>query len=90
MLATPPPSLAASARNVSAGSPASSRRATASLMTASMLRDIERGAPTEADQILGALLRRADAAADAPVLQAAYVHVKAYEARRVRETAAAA
>jgi 2-dehydropantoate 2-reductase len=56
----------------------------ASAMTASMLRDIERGAPVEADHILGDLLRRASPVADKPLLRLAYAHTKAYEARRVR------
>jgi 2-dehydropantoate 2-reductase len=53
---------------------------------ASMLRDIERGARTEANHILGDLLRRANPADAASLLRAAYVHVKAYEARRLRNT----
>jgi 2-dehydropantoate 2-reductase len=36
--------------------------------TASMLRDIERGAPVEADHIFGDLLRRAGPAADKSLL----------------------
>ncbi len=60
-------------------------------VTASMLRDIERGAPIEADHILGDLLARAGEQAGArSLLRIAYVHVKAYEARRARETASAA
>jgi len=56
---------------------------------ASMLRDIERGAPIEADQILGDLLRRAgtDGGAPAPLLRVALAHLNAYEARRAREQA---
>jgi 2-dehydropantoate 2-reductase len=58
---------------------------------ASMLRDIERGAPIEADHIIGDLLRRADATADArSLLRIAYAHVKTYQARRARETAKSA
>ncbi len=60
-------------------------------MTASMLRDIERGAPIEADHILGDLLRRGgeETAADRhSLLRIAYAHLKAYEARRAREQAA--
>ncbi|MGO4871584.1 MAG: 2-dehydropantoate 2-reductase [Roseiarcus sp.] len=59
-------------------------------LAASMLRDIERGAPTEADHILGDLLRRAEAAGGdpAPLLRTAYAHLRAYEARRAREQAA--
>ncbi len=61
-------------------------------LVASMLRDIERGAPTEADHILGDLLRRAEAASGdhAPLLRIAYAHLRAYEARRAREQAAGA
>lgn len=59
-------------------------------MTASMLRDIERGARTEGDHVLGDLLRRSNSSSDAPsLLRAAYVHVKAYEARRLRSEKAA-
>jgi 2-dehydropantoate 2-reductase len=48
-----------------------------------MLRDIERGGPTEGDHILGDLLRRATAAKVAtPLLRAAVCHLEAYEARR--------
>jgi 2-dehydropantoate 2-reductase len=54
-------------------------------LTASMLRDIERGRPTEADHILGDLLRRRGAMADdRSLLRIAYTHVKAYEVRRAR------
>ena len=58
-------------------------------MTASMYKDIVRGAPVEADHILGDLLRRApDADAPTPsVLRVAYVHLKAYEAQRARAAA---
>lgn len=53
---------------------------------ASMLRDIERGAPVEADHIVGDLLRRKSAGADKnSILRIAYAHLKAYEARRARE-----
>ena len=56
---------------------------------ASMLRDIERGAPIEADHIVGDLLRRgAGKDRDYPLLRIAYTHFKAYEARRQRENAA--
>lgn len=55
-----------------------------SKLSASMLHDIERGAPTEGDHILGDLLARGGVAADDPSsrLALAYVHVRAYEARR--------
>ncbi len=56
-----------------------------SAMTASMLRDIEAGAPIEADHIIGALLDRAAPQSMArSLLRTAYVHLKAYEARRAR------
>jgi 2-dehydropantoate 2-reductase len=55
----------------------------------SMLRDIERGAPIEADHIVGDLLQRGGSQRDAfPLLQIAYTHLKTYEARRQREKAA--
>jgi 2-dehydropantoate 2-reductase len=64
--------------------------AAGSRLTASMLRDIERGAPTEARHILGDLLGRGGDKADhSPVLRIAYAHLKAYEARRAREAAIA-
>jgi len=56
-----------------------------SALMASMLRDVERGADVEADHILGALLDRAPREDDAPLLTLAYMHLKAYEARRDRE-----
>ncbi len=56
---------------------------------ASMLRDVERGAPIEADHIVGDMVRRGDALKrDIPLLRIAYTHLKAYEARREREAAA--
>jgi 2-dehydropantoate 2-reductase len=59
-------------------------------LAASMLRDMERGAPTEGDHILGDLMRRAGpAGADrTPLLRIACAHLGAYEARRAREKAA--
>ena len=55
-----------------------------------MLRDIERGAPIEAEHVVGDLLRRGDGKdRDYPLLQIAYTHLKAYEVRRQRETAMA-
>ncbi|MEN7531514.1 2-dehydropantoate 2-reductase [Cupriavidus sp. DL-D2] len=54
-----------------------------SKMTASMLRDIERGAAIESDQIVGDLLARRQQTA-APTLQLALTSLKAYEARRAR------
>jgi 2-dehydropantoate 2-reductase len=54
-----------------------------SSFTASMLRDIERGGPTEGEHILGDLLQRARALrVAAPLLRTAACHVEAYEARR--------
>ena len=51
--------------------------------SASMLRDIERGGPTEADHIVGDMLRRARSAGlDARLLAAAYAHLQVYEGRR--------
>ena len=53
---------------------------------ASMLRDMERGAATEGDHILGDLVARADAAGVAtPLLSLARCHVSTYEIRRQRE-----
>ena len=57
----------------------------------SMLRDIERGAPIEADHIVGDLLHRGGNRPNGfPLLQIAYAHLKTYEARRQREKAASA
>ena len=54
-----------------------------SKMTASMFRDILIGAPIEADQIVGDLIARADAAKmPVPKLRVIYTHLKAYEASR--------
>jgi 2-dehydropantoate 2-reductase len=62
-----------------------------STFAASMLRDVERGAPTEADHILGDLIRRGGGGPnDFPLLRIAYAHLRAYEARRKRENASAA
>jgi len=52
-------------------------------LTASMLRDIERNAPIEADHIIGDMIQRG-AGADLPLLKIAFVHLKAYENRRER------
>jgi len=59
-------------------------------LTASMLRDIETGAPIEADHVLGDLVRRGDRvpSAERSLLRLAYTHLKAYESRRNREKAA--
>ena len=65
-----------------------------STFAASMLRDVERGAPTEADHILGDLIQRGGAAGGGPkdfsLLRIAYAHLRAYDARRKRENAGAA
>ena len=54
-----------------------------------MLRDIERGAPTEGDHVLGDMLARARAlGVETPLLALARTHVAAYEAGRMREAAA--
>jgi 2-dehydropantoate 2-reductase len=55
-----------------------------SSLTASMLRDIEAGAPIEADHVIGDLLNRGEA----PLLRIVYSSLKAYEARRRRTLAA--
>ena len=57
-----------------------------SVFTASMLRDIEQGGRIESDHIVGDLLKRAPAAVTAPLLSTAYAHLRAYEARRKRES----
>ena len=57
---------------------------------ASMLRDIERGAPVEGDQILGDILQRAAKPDAVSLLRAAALHVKSYEqGRNGREGASA-
>ena len=54
-------------------------------LTASMLRDIERNARTEADHVLGDLLQRGGELAEShSLLRIAYAHLAAYEARRAR------
>jgi 2-dehydropantoate 2-reductase len=64
--------------------------AAGSPIAASMLRDVERGAATEADHIVGDLLARGGAReSDYPLLQIAYAHLRTYEARRQREKTAA-
>jgi len=57
-----------------------------SLMTASMFKDIERGAAIEAEHIVGDLLRRGATGGERVTpLRIAYAHLLAYEARRARE-----
>jgi 2-dehydropantoate 2-reductase len=59
--------------------------AVGSSLTASMYRDIERGGRTEAEHILGDLLRRGGGESGAvSMLRTAYAHVATYEARRAR------
>jgi len=56
-----------------------------STLSASMLRDIERGGPIEADHIIGDLVRRGHAKGIAtPMLRVVLCHLQAYEARRKR------
>lgn len=60
-----------------------------SLLAASMLRDVERKAPIEGSHIVGDLLRRGEGrSVPAPLLRAADAHLRAYEARRARESRA--
>lgn len=57
-----------------------------SAFTASMMRDMERGGPVEADHVIGDLLARGEASgATTPLLRLAWLRLKAYEARRRRE-----
>ena len=56
-----------------------------SAMTASMLGDVERGSRTEADHVLGDLLRRRSVPARGSLLRVAYTALKAHEARLSRE-----
>jgi 2-dehydropantoate 2-reductase len=52
-------------------------------LTASMYRDISAGARIEADQIIGDLIARGDAAkTPVPRLRVIYTHLKAYEKQR--------
>ena len=61
-----------------------------SSLAASMLRDLEAGGRIEADHIVGDLLRRGhEQGVETPLLRVAFVHLKAYEARRERLTAQA-
>jgi 2-dehydropantoate 2-reductase len=60
-----------------------------SALEASMFRDIERHAPTEAEHLIGDLLRRGEEhGIDSPLLRVAYVHLQVYAAHRAREAAA--
>ena len=54
-----------------------------STITASMLRDVERGGPVEADHVVGYLLDKARAhGIDETLHKICYTHLKAYEQRR--------
>jgi 2-dehydropantoate 2-reductase len=56
-----------------------------SALSASMMRDLEQGAPIEADHIVGDMLARGEAKGlELPMLRVTYAHLKAYEARRAR------
>ena len=56
-----------------------------SMLTASMLRDLENGGPVEADHIEGYMLEKAQAhGVDDGMLVVAFAHLKAYEVRRGR------
>ena len=58
-----------------------------SSLTASMMKDMERGAPIEGEQIIGDLLARGTAAGvEAPLLSVVHAHLRTYEARRERES----
>jgi 2-dehydropantoate 2-reductase len=60
-----------------------------SSMTASMFRDVHGGGRTEADHVIGDLIRRAKAAGVAvPLLELAYIGLSAHEGRRAREAKA--
>jgi 2-dehydropantoate 2-reductase len=62
-----------------------------STLTASMLRDIERGGPTEGEHVFGDLVERAEQVrVSTPLLRLARCHVAAYEARKRREATIAA
>ena len=54
-------------------------------LTASMLRDIERGGRIEADHVIGDLLHRAEQHHSHSLLRIAYAHLKSYETRQARE-----
>jgi len=57
----------------------------ASTLSASMLRDIERGGPIEGAQIIGDMIRRGrERGVATPLLRIVLAHLQAYEARRKR------
>jgi 2-dehydropantoate 2-reductase len=59
--------------------------ATGSDLTASMLRDVQKGGSTEGEHIIGDLLRRARAFGLAmPLLRVANAHLQTYEAERAK------
>ena len=55
--------------------------------SASMYRDIQLGARTEADHVLGDLIRHAEGSSVGQLLRTAYAHLRAYEIGRVRHQA---
>jgi 2-dehydropantoate 2-reductase len=86
---------AIAAANGFAPRPASLERARGALtaagspISASMLKDIERGGPVEADHVLGDLIAHDKSEPEGEpsgvsLLRVAYAHLKAYEARRAR------
>jgi len=60
-----------------------------STLTTSMLRDIEGNRRIEADHLIGDLLERNGPTTSLSLLRIVYAHLKAYDARRTRVTAAA-
>ena len=56
-----------------------------STLAASMLRDVESGGRTEADHVVGALLRLARDPRNCPLLRLAFLHLESYDMRRLRE-----
>lgn len=60
-----------------------------STLTASMLRDLQNGYPTEADHVIGDMLARAEPGrAEGSVLSMAYAHLKVSQAQRLRQPSA--
>ncbi|MDB5401701.1 MAG: apbA, partial [Rhodopila sp.] len=52
-------------------------------LTSSMYRDLQKGSPVEAEQILGDLLHRGQSlGVDTPLLAAAFTHLSIYQAER--------
>jgi 2-dehydropantoate 2-reductase len=57
-----------------------------STISASLLKDVEAGGPTEADHIIGDLISRGgDLVQPRSLLRIAYAHLQAHEFRRLRE-----